>query len=44
MSNEMTNRKVGRPLKFQSVEELQVEIDKYFNLKLEEIPWNVTLQ
>ena len=30
MSNEMTNRKVGRPLKFQSVEELQKKIDSYF--------------
>ena len=31
MSNEIANRKVGRPLKFQSVEEMQIEIDKYFN-------------
>ena len=30
MSNEMTNRKVGRPLKFPSVEELQKKIDDYF--------------
>ena len=31
MSNEMTNRKVGRPLKFPSVEELQKKIDDYFH-------------
>ena len=31
MSNEMTNRKVGRPLKFPSVEELQKKIDDYFD-------------
>ena len=27
MSNEIANRKVGRPLKFQSVSELQKRID-----------------
>ena len=30
MSNEIANRKVGRPLKFQSVSELQKRIDEYF--------------
>ena len=30
MSNEMATRKVGRPLKFQSVSELQKKIDSYF--------------
>ena len=30
MSKEIANRKVGRPLKFQSVEELQKKIDAYF--------------
>ena len=30
MANEIANRKVGRPLKFPSVEELQKRIDDYF--------------
>ena len=30
MTNEIANRKVGRPLKFPSVEELQKKIDDYF--------------
>lgn len=33
-------RKVGRPLKFQSVEELQTKIDEYFNTtKREDLAW-----